>query len=130
MVFGHLPKNQRTPSQSNFIGDHGDWGFSLFMDDHIRAAISFEAMFNFLHHHYFPRTILRPVYFAPYKTFIFTDQLDLFGFTEDKNRLRLSIKQRKRIRHWSTSTTKAEVKAFLWLTLFLHIFIPSRAQKR
>ena len=51
------------------------------MDDHIGAAISFEAMFDFLHHHYFPRNIFGTVYFAPNKTFIFTDQLDSVGFT-------------------------------------------------
>lgn len=49
MVFGHLPKTQATPAHSTLIGDHGDWEFSLFMDDHIGAALSFEAMFNFLH---------------------------------------------------------------------------------
>ncbi len=51
------------------------------MDDHTGAAISFEAMFDFLHHHYFLRVIFGPVYLAPHKTFIFTDQLDFVGFT-------------------------------------------------
>ena len=99
MVFGHLPKTQATPAQSSLIRDHGDWGFSLFMDDHLGAAISFEAMFDFLHHHRFPRAIFGPVYLAPHKTFIFTDQLDFVGFTGDKNGLQPSMKQRERIRH-------------------------------
>lgn len=54
IVFGHFPKTATVPAQSSLIGDHGDWGFSLFIDDHIGAAISFEAMFNFLHKYYFP----------------------------------------------------------------------------
>ena len=51
------------------------------MDDHIGAAISFEAMFDFLYHHHFPRTIFGIVYLVPHMTFIFTDQLDFVGFT-------------------------------------------------
>lgn len=49
MVFEHLPETQAAPVQTTLIRDHGNWGFFLFMDDHIRAAISFKAMFNFLH---------------------------------------------------------------------------------
>ncbi len=86
------------------------------MDDHIGAAIFFEAMFDFLHYYYFPRVIFGPVYLAPHKTFVFSDQLDFVGFTADKNGLRPSIKQRERIKHWPTPTSKEEVEAFLWLT--------------
>ena len=64
MVFGHLPKTTIVPAQSSLIGDHGDWGFSLFMDDYIGAAISFKAIFNFLHHYYFLCAIFGPVYLA------------------------------------------------------------------
>ncbi len=81
MVFEYLSKNLANPAQSSLIGDHGDRQFSPFMDDHIGAAISFEAMLDFLHHHYFPRPIFGPVYFAPHKTFIFTNQLDFVVFT-------------------------------------------------
>ncbi len=81
MVFEHLPKTQATPTQSSLIEDNGDSRFSLFMDDHIEAAIFFEAMFDFLHHHHFPRAIFGPVYLASHKVFIFTDQLDFVGFT-------------------------------------------------
>ena len=128
MVFGHLPKTTTVPAQSSLIGDHGNLGFSLFMDDHIGAAIFFEAMFDFLHYYYFPRAIFGPVYLALHKTFIFTDQLDFVGFTGDKNRLRLSMKYKEWIRHWPTLTTRAKVEAFLWLTPFLRVFIPGRAQ--
>ena len=98
------------------------------MDDYIGAAISFEAIFDFLHEYYFPRASFGSVYLALHKTFIFTDRIDFIGFTRDKNGLRLSVKHRDRIRHWPTPTSRAEVEAFLWLTLFLRIFIPGQAQ--
>lgn len=53
MVFGHLPKTAIISAQPSLIGDHGDWGLSHFMNDHIGAAISLEAMFDFLHEYYF-----------------------------------------------------------------------------
>lgn len=94
MVCGQLPKTQAPPAQPSLIGDHNDWGFSLFMDDHIGAAISFEAMFDFLHYHYFPHIIFGPVYLTPHKTFVSTDQLDFLGFTGDENGLRPSMKHK------------------------------------
>ena len=54
------------------------------MDDQIGVAISFEAMFDFLHHHYFPHAIFGPVYFAPHNTLMFTDQLILLALLETK----------------------------------------------
>ena len=38
------------------------------------------------------------------------------------------MKHGEQIRHWPTPTTHAEVGAFLWLTPFLRIFTPGRAQ--
>lgn len=118
MVFGHLPKTQAAPAQLTPIRDHGNWGFSLFMDDQIGAAISFEAMFSFLHQYYFSRTSFGPVYLAPHKTFVFTDQLDFIGFTGDKNGLRPSMKHQDWIQNRPVPTSRAEVEVFLWLTPF------------
>lgn len=92
------------------------------------AAISFEAMFTFLHKYYFPRASFEPVYLTPHKTFVFTDQLDFDRFTGNKNGLWPSMKHRDRIWHWLTPTTRAEVEAFLCLTPFLCIFLLGRAQ--
>ena len=128
MVFGHLPKTNIISAQSSFIGDHGDWKFSLFMDDHIWAATSFQVIFDFLYEYYFPQASFGPIYLALHKTFVFTDQLDFVGFTGDKNGLWLSMKHRDWIQHWSTLTSRAEVETFLWLTLFLCIYIPGWAQ--
>lgn len=98
------------------------------MDDHIRAAISFEVIFNFLHEYYFPRASFEPVYLTPHKIFVFTHQLDFVGFIGNKNGLRPSIKHRYRIRYWPIPTSRAEVETFLWLTPFVRIFITGLAQ--
>lgn len=99
MVFGHHPKSQKSAAQIVLIRDHDDWDFSLIMNDYIVAFISFEAMFHFLHYDYFPCAIFGPVYLIPYKTFVFTNQFDFVGFSQNKNRLRPSIKHRERINH-------------------------------
>ena len=36
------------------IGDHGDVAFAPFVDDHLGSAVSFDAMFKFLHTRFFP----------------------------------------------------------------------------
>lgn len=84
MMFGYLPKTTTVSAQSSLIRDHDDWRFSLFMDDHIGAAISFEAIFNFLYHYYFPRTIFGPVYLAPGKIFVLQISLTLLNLSEIK----------------------------------------------
>lgn len=119
MVFGHRPKIPTTPALETLIGEHGDWGFSLFMNDHIvRAAISFKAIFDFLHYYYFFYMIFEPVHLAPHKTVVFSDQFDFIGFTEDKNRLRPSVKHRERKKYLPTPIYREEMEKFLWLTLF------------
>ncbi len=46
MVFGPLPATNDCPKLPTIIGDHGDVAFSVFMDDHMAAATSFETMFT------------------------------------------------------------------------------------
>ena len=75
------------------------------MDNYIGAAISFDAIFDFLYRYYFLRTSFRLVYLASHKTFVFTDQLDFVELTGEKNRLRPSMKHRNRIRHLPTPTS-------------------------
>lgn len=128
MVFGYLPKTDMVSAQLSLLGNHNDWGFSLFMNNHIGAATSFEGIFNFLYKYYFPQASFGPVYFIPHTTFVFIDQLDFVGFLRDKSGLRPLVKHKYRIRHWPTLTSRVEVEDFLWLTSFLHIFIPGRAQ--
>lgn len=76
------------------IRDYNNSGFSLFIDDHMGAAISFEAIFYFLHHYYFSYAIFGSIYLASYKTFVSTDQIGFVRFIGDKNRLWPLVKYR------------------------------------
>ncbi len=123
IVFGYLLKTETVPAQVTFVGDYDDWDFSLFIDDHIEAAISFEAisfeaMFNFLPKYYFPLASFGSVDLASHNIFVFTDQRNFVCFTGDKERLQPSMKHKERIQHWPIPTLQTEIEAFLWLTSF------------
>ena len=129
LVFGPLPKNsegiERMPT---LIGRFDNHAFQIFMDDHSAAATDFESMFAFLHEQYFPRVAFGPVYLSGPKTKIFAEDLELLGFQGNAEGLRPSLKHREKIQQWPIPTNRAELDAFLWLTPFLRIFIPGRAQ--
>ena len=72
LTFGHLPATEDEPEQKTILKDHGKTGFSIFADDHIGAATSFQSMFDFLHTKYFPCCAFGPVYLVPKKTHVFT----------------------------------------------------------
>ena len=61
------------------------------------------------------------------KTFAFDDKLDILGFEGTNEGLRSSTKHRDKVKNWSTPRNRKELDTFLWLTLFLRIFIPGRA---
>jgi len=129
LVFGPLPANGvgvgRMPT---ILGTRKDTAFSVYMDDHAASARTFDSMFEFLHRQYFPRVIFGPVYLSGHKTVIMGDNLDLLGFQGTPEGLRPSLKHREKIINWPNPTNRAELDAFLWLTPFLRIFIPGRAE--
>ena len=128
LVFGPIPKNDDQPRFPSLIGDHGTEAFALFMDDHMAGFTTYEAQFNFLMNHYFPRVAFGPVYLVGPKTHAFADSLEMVGFQGSAEGLRPSIKHRERIRNWPTPRTKDELDAFIYLTPFLRVFIPGRAE--
>ncbi|KAF6238760.1 hypothetical protein HO173_003267 [Letharia columbiana] len=112
----------------SIIGDQGDASFTLFMDDHVRSARTFDDMFRFLHKKYFPRVAFGPVYLSGHKTHLFTDSLEMVGFTGGPEGLRPSAKHRQRAMHWKEPTNREELDAIIWITPFLRMFIPGRAE--
>ena len=128
LVFGPLPRTESQKRLPTLIGNHGATAFSVFMDDHAAAADDYETLFEFLHTRYFPRVVFGPVYLSGEKTHVFADSLEMVGFQGNAEGLRPSIKHREKIINWPTPTNREELDAFLWLTPFLRIFIPGRAE--
>lgn len=128
LTFGSLPKVKAVPVMPTVIGDHGDTAFYLFMDDYMRAAISFEAMVEFLHTSYFSQAAFGPVYLSGHKTNVFADSLEMVEFTESLEGLRPAVKHRERAMNWKVPTNCKELDAIIWITPFLRVFIPGRAE--
>lgn len=100
LVFGPLPASNNIPRQPTIIGHHGNSAFSVYMDDHVGSAKGYDAMFNFLHEHYFPRVAFGPVYLAGKKTKIFDDSLQILGYEGGNGKLRPSEKHWQLVREW------------------------------
>jgi RNase H-like domain found in reverse transcriptase/Integrase zinc binding domain len=127
LVFGPLPKTRATERMPSIIGTHADCGFSPFMDDHIGGFTTYEAQFRFLHEVYFPRVAFGPICLSGRKTRAFCTSLEVLGFSGSAEGLRPSARHQDRMRNWPTPRTREELEAFIWLTPFLRIFIPGRA---
>ena len=129
LVFGPLPPNDEGVTRlPTLIGDHQNHVFSVFMDDHGASATDYDTLFNFLHTKYFPRCVFGPVYLSGAKTHLFSDSIEVLGFQGSAAGLAPSSKHRDKILNWPAPQNRAELDAFLWLTPFLRIFIPGRAQ--
>jgi hypothetical protein len=88
-------------------------------------------MFNFLHHHYFPRLAFIPVGLSPKKTTLFASRLNTLGFEVSEGQLRPSQRHQERFAQWAKPENHPrnvrELEEFLWLTPFLKQYIPGRA---
>ncbi len=108
------------------IGVPAEDSFGVYMDDHIGAATTFDAIYTFLHNSYFPRVAFDPVYLSGKKTKAFMDTLELLGFEGSRSGLRASAKHRNKIQQIPVFISREELDAFLWLTPLLRIFISGR----
>ena len=59
---------------------------------------------------------------------MFTDSLEMVGFTGSADGLRPSVKHRQKAMSWKEPTNRAELDAIIWITPFLRMFIPGRAE--
>ena len=66
------------------------------MNNHMSSARIFDNMFRFLHTKYFSRVAFGPVYLSDYKTHMFTDSLEIVGFTGSSEGLRPAAKHREK----------------------------------
>lgn len=113
LTFGPLPKTEEVAAMPSIIGSHDNAAFCLFMDDHMGATETFEDMFEFLHRKYFLRIAFDPVYLSGHKTHIFTDTLEMIGFTGGAEGLRPAAKHRERAMSWREPTNREELDAIV-----------------
>lgn len=73
---------RRRPALPSLFGHHAEWGVSLdcFVDDHNASATAFEALYNFLRYHLFPRIAFIPISISPKKTVLFATEITAMGF--------------------------------------------------
>ena len=105
------------------IRDHGNVAMAPFMDNHAASATDFKTLYQFLKSSYFLRVAFRLIYLNPLKTAIFTDSLNLLGFTSGPGNIRPSIKHHEKILNWPIPQNWAQLDGFLYLTPFLQNFI-------
>jgi hypothetical protein len=80
------------------IENHEDVIMTSFVNDHFETEISFKELFDFLHKHYFSRTMFKSIYLSSKKTIIFIEDLDMINFIEKLNELRSFIKHKTKIK--------------------------------
>ena len=110
------------------IDDHDDTIFVVFMNDHDVSTTNFDNLFDFLHKKYFLKCVFEFVYLSNHKIHLLFDEVKLLKFEENAKKLRSTRKHKKKIREWFISKNREKLNAFLWLTLFLRIFISSKAK--
>lgn len=130
LVFGPIPPNNKGEGREPPLdGEHDDEGvnFSHFMDDTYGSATSFETMFNFLEHHFFPRAEWSRMSLNPVKSVFFADRITVLGF-EGGEGIRPAPNKADIFKKYPVPRNPAEVEAFLYLTPYLRRFIPGRAE--
>lgn len=127
------PEGQQGPSYPPLLGYHREWhtAFDVFVDDHTITAKTFEDMFDFLHHHYFPRLKFMKIGLSPKKSMFFADSVISLGFEISGGVIRPNQKHRERFKNWAKTenhpTSVKELEEFLYLTPYLKSYIPGRA---
>lgn len=123
------------PALPSLIGHHPEWrtSFNLFVDDHAASGKTFDDLFDFLHHHYFPRTKFGRINLSPSKTVLFASCITALGFELAAGTLRPSEKHRDRFARWALEEnhprTREQLEEFLYLLPYLKELIPGRAAK-
>ena len=102
--------------------------FECFVDDDFGAFPSFRLQFDFLHQHYFPRLAWARLTLKGSKCGFFLAKISPLGFSSDGSGLRPSLDKVQAIREYPRRTNAAEIEAFIYMTIYLHQFIPGRVE--
>src|SRR5690606_5517023 len=70
------------------------FNFSHFMDDTYGLTASFDEMFRFLHHHFFPRVVWARIVLNPEKSSFFVPSITILGFRGGQDGITLGEEKR------------------------------------
>jgi hypothetical protein len=127
LMFESLSVIKEFMTQEIIIENHEETTFASFVNDHSQAEVTFEALFKFLHEHYFFRTTFEFIYLSSKKIIAFTEELNMIDFIDEFNELRSFFKHRVKIMKWLILINRVELNDFFWFTSFLRQFIFERA---
>ncbi len=97
LVFESLSAIENFSAQKIIIKNHEEAAMTSFVNDHSRTEISFEALFDFLHEHYFFRATFDLIYLNSKKTVVFIEKLNMIDFIKKFNELKSSVKHKIKI---------------------------------
>lgn len=101
--------------------------FEHFVDDDLGGGKTFQDLFNFMHHHYFPRLAWAKLTLNPKKCRFFIAGLSLLGLERTAAGLRPSADKIAAIRDYPEPTNEKELARFLHMLPYLKAHIPGRS---
>jgi len=136
ITWGPIPKPYPERSITEIVAELGTVVFKYFFDDDYGAADDFESMFNFLLHCYFPRMSWAKLSLKPTKLEFMVSKINPLGLSVGLHLnkegvyvrgVKASMAKLDKLRDFPIPSTYEEVEKFLYLTLYLKMFIPGRA---
>ena len=120
---GPIPSPHPEPALQDVDGI----GFAHFVDNDLGAVSGFDAMFDFLHNHYFPRQAWAKFTLSPAKSYFFVEDIRVLGSHLSSTGLRPSLDKVAALREWPTPVDLKGLKKFCFVLPFLSPLIPGRA---
>lgn len=139
LTFGPIPEPFAEQSvRARVREEYGDaLDFCYFFDDDYGAADNFEDMYGFLHQYYFPRMAWAKLSLKPTKAHFMVDSINPLGLSIGNHQrndgtwvrgVKASMRKLEKLRDFPVPSSLEELDKFLYLTLYLKMFIPGRAE--
>lgn len=140
ITFGPIPHPAAERSLHEVVGGTQGLAFKYFFDDDYGAADDFDTLYSFLADSYFPRMSWAMLTIKPSKAEFMMpsmsplgleigEHLSLDGSGKRTRGVKASLKKLSRIVEYPTPQNFEELEQFLYLTIYLKMFIPGRADQ-
>lgn len=137
ITFGPIPQPNPEPSVFEVVKSCPSLAFRYFFDDDYGASDDFDSLYEFLQEWYFPRMSWAKLTLKPSKTEFMMPKMAPLGLSVGTHRradgtlitgIKASMKKLTQIQNYPVPTSYEEVEKFLYLTIYLKMFIPGRAE--